>query len=163
MNERHDPQPRDDDWSNALHYEHEHDKDMTMKLDDMLESKYLKKEDLRGEEVAVTVGKLTKVNLARDDEDPKYKWTVKFQEFAKPMVLNKTNLKRMFKHLGDDTTDWEGNQVIVYFDDTVMFGDEEVGGLRIKGMKKASNGAKRKTDDDVNAELADATGGDPPF
>jgi hypothetical protein len=130
------------------------DEDTTMKVGDMIESKYLKQSDVQ-DETAVTVAALKKVNVARDDEDPDYKWTIKFNEFAKPMVLNVTNLKRMAKALGDDTDDWLGNQVILFVDPDIEFGGNVVGGLRIKGMRKQVAGAKPKTVDDVNDELND--------
>jgi hypothetical protein len=132
-----------------------------MKLNEMIESKYLKREDLDGEEHVVTVGKLKKANLARDDQDPKYRWTVTFEEFPRPMVLNSTNLKRMFKYLGDDSEDWTGQKVVVYFDPDVEFGGEAVGGLRIRQHKAA--GKTRAGDADVNRKLADAADGDVPF
>ena len=144
---------------------HSH-KDTHMRIQDMMESKYIKQSDVDGE-TPVTVQKLTRVNVARDDEPPEYKWTVKFAEFTKPMVLNVTNLKRMGKALGDDTDDWTGNTVILYVDDGVEFAGETVGGLRIKSMpKKSGNGnGKRPTDDDVNRKLRDAEpdDGSPPF
>jgi hypothetical protein len=106
-----------------------------MKLNEMIESKYLKREDLDGEEHVVTVGKLKKANLARDDQDPKYR--------------------------GDDSEDWTGQKVVVYFDPDVEFGGEAVGGLRIRQHKAA--GKTRAGDADVNRKLADAADGDVPF
>lgn len=132
MNERHEPQPRADDWSNALPRP---DEDTNMKVGDMIESKYLRQQDVDGE-IPVTVHALKKVNVARDDEDPEYRWTVKFAEYPKPMVLNVTNLKRMAKALGDDTDGWLGNQVILYVDPDIEFGGNVVGGLRIKGVPR---------------------------
>ena len=49
-----------------------------MKIGDMIESKYLKQSDVGDDEITVTVQGLKKVNVARDDEDPEYRWTVKF-------------------------------------------------------------------------------------
>lgn len=155
MNERHEPQPRDDDWSNALLYQ---DEAKHMKIGDMIDSKYLKQSDVE-DETPVTVQKLAKVNVARDDEDPDYKWSVKFAEFSKPMILNVTNLKRMAKALGDDTDDWIGNQVILFVDPDIEFGGNVVGGLRVKGLRKAVP-SKGKSLDEANREL---NAEDPPF
>ena len=141
------------------------DEDTHMKIGDMIESKYLKQSDVE-DETTVTVAGLKKVNVARDDEDPDYKWTIKFNEFAKPMVLNVTNLKRMAKALGDDTDDWIGNQVILFVDPDIEFGGNVVGGLRVKGMRKAHAGGaqagagKPKSERDINDELDDNS---PPF
>ena len=128
-----------------------------MKIGDMIESKYLKQSDV-DEETTVTVQGLKKVNVARDDEDPEYRWTVKFNEFPKPMVLNVTNLKRLAKALGDDSDNWIGNQVILYVDPDIEFGGNVVGGLRIKGISRARTAAKPRralSDDDINAALDD--------
>lgn len=141
------------------------DEDKHMKIGDMIESKYLKQSDV-DDETTVTVQGLKKVNVARDDEDPDYKWTIKFAEFPKPMVLNVTNLKRMAKALGDDTDDWIGNQVILFVDPDIEFGGNVVGGLRVKGMRKAHAGGaqagagKPKSERDINDELDDNS---PPF
>jgi hypothetical protein len=112
------------------------DEDTHMKIGDMIESKYLKQSDIE-EPVTVTLQSLKKVNVARDDEEPDYRWTAKFQEFAKPMVLNVTNLKRFAKAHGDDTENWMGQQVQLYVDPDIEFGGNVVGGLRIRGLPKA--------------------------
>jgi hypothetical protein len=133
-----------------------------MKIGDMIESKYLKQSDIDGE-VPVTIIALKKVNVARDDEDPDYRWTAKFAEFTKSMVLNVTNLKRIAKALGDDTEDWIGNQIMVYVDANIEFGGNIVGGLRVKAMRsKPTLPTKHanKSIDDINAEMDD---GQPPF
>ena len=142
-----------------------HDEDKMPKISEMIESKYLKQSDVDGE-IPVTVKGVKKVNVARDDEDPEYRWTVQFHEFAKPMVLNVTNLKRLAKALGDDTDGWIGNQVVLYVDPDIEYGGNVVGGLRIRQMRASAPVAKARaalSDDAVNRKLADA-GDDPiPF
>lgn len=136
-----------------------------MKITDMIESKYLKQSDVT-EEIAVTVHSIKKVNVARDDEDPEYRWTVKFHEFAKPMVLNVTNLKRLAKALGDDTDGWIGNQVVLYVDPGIEYGGNVVGGLRIRQMRASGPVAKARaalSDDAINRKLADAGDDSIPF
>lgn len=130
------------------------------KIGEMIESKYLKQSDVDGE-MAVTVKGVKKVNVARDDEDPEYRWTVLFTEFPKPMVLNVTNLKRLAKALGDDTDEWTGNQVLLYVDPDIEFGGNVVGGLRIKRLPTPGGKAKLGVGD-VNRALADAAD-DVPF
>ena len=135
------------------------DEDKHMKIGDMIESKYLKQSDIGSEEVPVTVKGIKKVNVARDDEDPEYRWTVSFMELPKPMVLNVTNLKRLAKALGDDTDGWIGNSVILYVDPDIEFGGNVVGGLRIKAMRTTAPAAKARAainTDDVNRKLRDA-------
>lgn len=121
-----------------------------MKVSAMIESKYLKQSDI-DDDMTVTVQALKRVNVARDDEDPDYKWVVKYAEFEKPMVLNATNIKRMAKALGDDTDDWIGNSVVLYVDPDIEFGGNVVGGLRIRAVKKqAQQQPKAKQVDDAD-------------
>ncbi|HZR03656.1 MAG TPA: hypothetical protein VFA81_10845 [Burkholderiales bacterium] len=104
---------------------------------EMVQSKYLKTADVP-DPVIVTVVKVGKVNMAKEDAAPEYKWAIKFAEFNKPMVLNSTNIKIAEKVFGSDNTDdWTGREIILFTDDNVTFGGELVGGLRFKGQEKA--------------------------
>jgi len=143
------------------HDSHTH-KAKHMKISDMTESKYLKQSDVP-EETLVTVRKLTKVNVAREDEDPEYRWTVSFAEFGKPMVLNATNIKRMGKALGDDTDEWINGQVVVFVDPDVEYAGATVGGLRIRAAKSKVQARPARSIDDVNRAAAMAADDSPPF
>lgn len=121
---------------------------MLPKLNEMIESKYLRKEDVGDEEVPVTVKGLKRVNMARDGEEPKYKWTISFNEFDRPMVLNKTNITKLGAILGDDTAGWIGNQVKLYFNPDISFGSDVVGGLRFKPMSRPARKPARPLDED---------------
>ena len=105
---------------------------------EMVQSKYLKTADVP-DPVIVTVTKVGKVNLAKEDAAPEYKWAIRFQEFDKPMVLNSTNIKRLGKALGDETDGWKGGQVTLYVDPDIEFGGNIVGGLRIRASKAPSS------------------------
>ena len=127
-------------------------KDKHMKASQMIESKYLKQEDV-DEDTPVTVQLLKKVNVARDDETPEYRWTIKFHEFDKPMVLNATNIKRLSKALGDDTDGWEGNSVILYVDPDIEYAGKVVGGLRLKAIPRTSAKQSKRTPGDVDSDV----------
>jgi hypothetical protein len=102
----------------------------------MIESKYLKQADVDGE-VAVTVMKVGRQNIAKEGEEPEYKWLIKFNELPKPMVLNATNIKRLARACeSDDTDNWAGKKVILYVDHDVEFAGNVVGGLRIRAVPK---------------------------
>lgn len=104
---------------------------------EMVQSKYLKTADVP-DPVIVTITKVGKVNLAKEEAPPEYKWAIRFKEFDKPMVLNSTNIKICEKLLGSDNTDdWVGKEIVLYTDDNVSFQGELVGGLRFKGQEKA--------------------------
>jgi hypothetical protein len=100
----------------------------------MVESKYLKQGDVEDERI-VTIVKVGKGNIAKEGDEPEYKWMIRFEQFKKPMVLNATNIKRLARACkSDDTEDWEGKKVVLYVDPDVEFSGNVVGGLRIKGI-----------------------------
>lgn len=104
-------------------------------INQMIESKYLKQSDL-DQDTIVTVEKVGKANVAREGDEPEYKWLIRFTEFQKPMVLNSTNIKRLAKACDSDDTDhWLGKQVVLYVDPDVEFAGNVVGGLRIRAHK----------------------------
>lgn len=103
---------------------------------EMVQSKYLKTADVP-DPVIVTITKVGKVNLAKEEAPPEYKWAMRFKEFEKPMVLNSTNIKICEKILGsDDTDEWVGKEIVLFTDENVSFQGELVGGLRFKGKEK---------------------------
>jgi hypothetical protein len=105
------------------------------KIGEMIESKYLKQSDV-DEDRVVTVVKVGKANVAKEGEEPEYKWLIRFKEFNKPMVLNSTNIKRLAKACAsDDTDEWVEKQVVLYVDPDVEFAGNVVGGLRVRAHK----------------------------
>lgn len=105
-----------------------------MKIGQMLESKYLKKEDVDPPKLLTIVG-FDKVNIAREDEAPDFKWLMKFQE-VKPMVMNSTNLQLAAHALGSDDTDhWIGKKIVAYNEPNVSFGGKLVGGIRLRAAR----------------------------
>lgn len=108
------------------------EEELMAKIGQMLESKYLKGSDVEHETV-VTVVKVGQGNIAKPGEEQELKWMVRFEELAKPMILNSTNIKRLAKACqSEDTDDWIGKKVVVYFDPDIEFAGNVVGGLRIK-------------------------------
>jgi hypothetical protein len=107
-------------------------------------SKFLKKEDLEGPTL-VTIKDFKRVNVAQEGEEPENKWTVYFEEFEKPMVMNSTNRAIMEKVCGPDTDDAVGKSLVLYVDDNISFGGKLVGGLRLRAKKEgAAKPAKKK-------------------
>ena len=104
------------------------------KISQMVESKYLKQADVEDDTV-VTVTKVGQANIGKDDGPVDMKWLIRFKEFDKPMVLNRTNISLLGTFLGDDTDDWIGKQVIVYNDESIQFQGKITGGLRFKRFK----------------------------
>lgn len=104
------------------------------KLNEMLPSKFLKKEDI-DDEVIVTIKGVSEENVGRDDQ-PEMKWCVHFREFDRPLVMNKTIMTVLAQIANsDDTDDWAGKKGILYVDPNVSFGGKIVGGLRMRPAK----------------------------
>ena len=56
-----------------------------------------------------------------------------FSDGNKPLILNKTNMKTIQKISKTPyIEDWKGRKIQIYYDPTVKFGREVVGGLRIR-------------------------------
>jgi len=121
-------------------------------LSQMFESKYLKGDDFPEPEV-VTIQGFKKVNMAKEGQEVHYKWLCKFKEFERPMVANKTNLKRMAKIFDSENTDnWIGKRVELFYDENVEMAGEIVGGLRVR--KAPPPPAERKPTGDGSAGAA---------
>lgn len=125
------------------------------KIGQMLESKYLKGSDVEHDTV-VTITKVGQGNIAKPGDEAELKWMVRFEELSKPMILNSTNIKRLAKACqSEDTDDWVGKKVVVYFDPDIEFAGNVVGGLRIKAhhgatkVKGTPGTALSEMDDDV--------------
>ena len=135
--------------------------EMTMPLiDEMSESKFLKQSDVGEDGKILTITGCTKVNVARQDDEPEYKWTLEFKELQKPMVLNKINRERIALYLGSRDTDlWVGKRILVWADPDVEFGGKITGGLRVKRLAgppaNARKQAKNEPSDDIEAANRD--------
>ncbi len=102
------------------------------RISQMFESRFLRQSDIAGE-LSVTIAKIEKVNIARDDEPAEYKWAARFEELAKPLVLNVTNIQLLAKACGSDDSDaWTGRKVMLYVDHSISFQGKVVGGLRVR-------------------------------
>lgn len=95
---------------------------------DFLGGNYLGKEDL-DKPVLVTVENVWAEAVLNSGRK---KLVVQFQEFEKPMILNKTNIKRFSRIFNTgDTTQWRG-QVVLYVDESIEYAGKVVGGLRVR-------------------------------
>jgi hypothetical protein len=129
-------------------------------ISQMIESKYLKQSDVP-DPVIVTIDKVGRVNMAKEDEAPDYKWAIRFVEFKKAMILNSTNLNVAAKLCSStNTDDWMGKEIVLYTDHNVSYAGQVVGGLRFRGQEKvpvkaASIATERPTGfDDMDNEPA---------
>ena len=66
-----------------------------------------------------------------------------FKEDRKPLLLNKTNSKRMASMYGHETDDWIGEVVNLWFDPEVEYMGDIVGGIRVRISTPAATEKKR--------------------
>jgi len=103
-----------------------------MKVSELLQSNWLKKEDL-ADPVAGEVFTIKAIREELVGADQQSKWAIHWKERdVQPMLLNKTNLKLLAAMFGDDTDQWVGKEVEVYFDPSVSYAGQMVGGLRVR-------------------------------
>jgi len=103
-----------------------------MKIGQMIESKFVKKEDLDRPRIATITG-ISQENVGQDDA-PEMKWALNFAEAdIKPLILNKINMQLVALACGsEETDDWNGISIILWADPTVSFGGKLVGGVRVR-------------------------------
>ena len=132
-----------------------------MKASQLIESKYLKKEDA-GDGILVTIRDFKKENVGREDES-EIKWVIHFDE-CKPMVLNSTNIALIEKALGtDETDDWIGHKIVLFNDENVSFGGKVTGGVRVDVNRTKKYHAKAERAPAVRVRGEQFTEDDPPF
>ena len=132
-----------------------------MKASQLIESKYLKKEDA-GDGILVTIRDFKKENVGREDES-EVKWVIHFDE-CKPMVLNSTNIALIEKALGtDETDDWIGHKIVLFNDENVSFGGKVTCGVRVDVNRTKKYHAKAEKAPAVKVRGEQFTEDDPPF
>jgi hypothetical protein len=117
------------------------------RIHEMIESKFLKKEDA-GDGITATIVGVEKRDVGTESE-PEQKWVLLMKEF-KPLVLNSTNLALLEKATGSDNTDdWVGKFVVLFNDENVSFAGKLTGGVRVdvRQTKEANAQAKPRQQD----------------
>lgn len=108
------------------------------RIHEMLESKFLKKEDV-GTGVLLTVAGVSQKNVAKEGAEQEMKWCLEFEDSEKPLVLNSTNIQLCQKVFGsDDTDDWVGKRIVLFTDPNVSYQGKLIGGIRVRAPKKTT-------------------------
>ncbi len=84
--------------------------------------------DKQKEGMALTIAEVTAEEM-RSGQD---KLCLRFREDVKPLLINKTNAKRLQTMHGHDTDAWVGKEITIWFDPEVEFMGDIVGGIRIR-------------------------------
>lgn len=100
-----------------------------MKANELCPAPHLEAADL--DPKVDTVVTIESVQMETIGEDKIDRGTLKFKEFPRTMVLNRTNLKRCIEHLGDDASLWIGKQIELYPSET-DFGGRTVPCIRVR-------------------------------
>lgn len=99
------------------------------KLNEMYPSRWLAAAEIPDVGQTVTVRRIQLEEIG-DGE----KWVLYFEELNKGLVLNKTNSQTIASLYGDDTDDWEGNQITL-FPTQVDFQGKQVDAIRVRNRK----------------------------
>ena len=96
--------------------------------------RFLSDADLVGQPEIIATISYTSMEEVRNNMEVSQKVALHFEEKGvKPMVLNKTNSKTVTKLAKSPMMEqWKGTLVQIYFDPSVRFGRETVGGVRIR-------------------------------
>ena len=97
----------------------------------------------QGNGILVTIASVELDNVGTDAE-PQQKYIMQFIEDAKPLVLNKTNAEIIAAIVGgddnpaEDTDQWIGYKIVLYWDKTVQFKGKITGGIRVRAARNAT-------------------------
>jgi hypothetical protein len=107
------------------------------KVNEMINSKFLRKEDI-DDEIIVTINGCTLEDMPGDDNERR--WVLHFKELPKAMTLNTTTIRVLEKAFGGDSDDWKNQRVELYVDPNVAFRGQVVGGLRLRPIRHPKAG-----------------------
>ena len=106
-----------------------------MKAYQQTESSWLKRDDLQGKTVKLTITDQCEKTFADDDGEEEVKVMISFSETDKALVLNPTNCKALKDVYGSDSENWRGVQVEL-FTEPSSFGDGR-GWLKVRVVAEA--------------------------
>lgn len=117
-------------------------------VDDLRKSNFLTKKDVEPP-VLVTISGYDEYNVAKEGAEQEIRWALHFKELEKPLILNVTN-GSIIKHItgSGNFDDWIGKKIVLYNDETIMFGGKMTGGIRVRAPKKGYQEPEQKMKED---------------
>lgn len=107
-----------------------------MTFDDLIESKYMKGDDMDERGAVFTIKSFTNENMALEDQKPEFKWVMYLRESEKGLVLGSTNIQLLKAALGiNRPAESIGRKVVIFRDPTVQMKGKVVGGLRLRAPR----------------------------
>lgn len=87
----------------------------------------------QGQDIIVVIDYVLREEIIGTNGKKEFEVVAHLKNGVLPFILNKTNMKTIQKLFGSAyIEDWAGRSIQVYFDPTVKFGREVLGGLRIR-------------------------------
>ena len=102
-----------------------------MRISDIYLSKYVKHQDLKGQEKTVRIRDCIEEELGQGNEKER-KPVLYFEGQTKGFVCNKTNSAVIVEAYGDDTSAWTGRDIVLFVDPNVMFQGKVTPAIRVR-------------------------------
>ena len=97
------------------------------------ESKYLKHQDLNGQDVVLTIDRVTRESIKDKDGTEKKKFILYFRELEKGLVLNTTNMNTLYALLKtDESAEWIGKRITLFEKEDIEMGGQLTSGIRVR-------------------------------
>ncbi len=128
-----------------------------MKKSMAFKSKYLRGADIEGD-LELTINNCTMVQISPDDESPKAVLTF---ETGAPMVLNAINWDTIESMYGDETDQWRGRKIRLWFNPAIEYQGRRTGGIRVRGPGELPEGWSKSKN--IPAKAADVDEASIPF
>jgi hypothetical protein len=127
-----------------------------MKIFDAFPSKYLKHDDLKGDDVHVIMDNvmMEEIKDPKDPEDAKIVPVLYFRGVAPGLILNKTMSKVIALGYGQETDNWRGKPIIMFPTTIEAFGDT-MEAIRVKLLRKQDGGPSRPEGRKLFVETSD--------
>jgi len=121
-----------------------------MRIDELYPSRFFRHADLDGKPMRVTISGVT-----REDVFGESKVILSFAD-GKELILNKTNARSIARILGDETSDWDGCDIMLV-PAQVPFKGDIVDAIRVRAVpaRKTIGNDKPSSDDDPDDGLED--------
>jgi len=101
-------------------------------ISELKESKFITRADVEPPALFTIVG-CEKMNVAKEGMKPEYRWALHLQESEKPFIVNRTNQLAIAEITKlDNTDDWPGHKIVLYFDPNVSYAGKLTGGIRAR-------------------------------
>ena len=86
-----------------------------------------------GRDIIVTIDYVRREEVVGTGGKKEFEVVAHLKDGVLPFILNKTNMKTIQKlYKSPYIEDWSGRAIQIYFDPTIKFGRETVGGLRVR-------------------------------